>query len=129
MPRVLVVDGSRLMAWLVQTLASDDVEVVQAGRLADAHALLVDDPPDAAIFNLTPWDLEWSRLIDLCHDHAPPIPFVLCSTLDDELPAGLQLSRPPVAVIKKPARISELRAAVFDLLRAAERSDLGQTSD
>ncbi len=117
MPRVLVVDGSHLMVWLVQTLVPDDVQVVQAARFADAQAMLSSDPPDAAIFSLTPSTVEWSRLISLCHEHAPPIPFVLCTTLDGELPAELSLPRPPLAVIRKPARISDLRATLSELLR------------
>jgi DNA-binding NtrC family response regulator len=126
MPRVLVVDGSHLMVWLVQTLVPDDVEVVQAGRFADAQSLLASDPPDAAIFNLTPSTLEWSQLIALCHEHTPPIPYVLCTTLDGELPAELQLPSPPLAIVRKPARISDLRATLSELLREVSRSGAGE---
>lgn len=124
MARVLVVDGSHLMVWIVQMLVPDGVEVVQASRFADACTLLTSDPPDAAIFNLTPWHLDWQRLIALCHEHTPPIPFVLCSTLDGELPAELELPAPPLAVVRKPARISDLRATLSALL-AAIRHDAG----
>ena len=117
MPRVLVVDGSHLMVWVVQTLVPDGVEVVQARRFADAQAVLTSDPPDAAIFNLTPPTLEWSRLIALCCERTPQIPYLLCTTLDGELPAELQLPSPPLAVVRKPARISDLRATLTDLLR------------
>jgi DNA-binding NtrC family response regulator len=127
MPRVLVVDGSHLMVWLVQTLAPDDVQVVQASRFPDAESLLTSDPPDAAIFNLTPSTLEWSRLISLCHEHTPPIPFILCSTLDGELPADLRLPCPPLAVVRKPARISDLRATLGELLRKVERTTANRT--
>jgi len=125
MPRVLVVDGSHLMVWLVQTLVPDGVEVVQANRFADAQSLLTSDPPDAAIFNLTPSTLEWSRLISLCHEHTPPIPFVLCTTLEGELPSELHLPRPPLAVVRKPARISDLRATLSDLLREVRPATAG----
>jgi hypothetical protein len=125
MPRVLVVDGSHLMVWLVQTLVPDGVEVVQARRFADAQSLLTSDPPDAAIFNLTPSTLEWSRLISLCHEHTPPIPFVLCTTLDGELPSELHLPGPPLAVVRKPARISDLRATLSDLLREVRPATAG----
>lgn len=127
MPRVLVVDGSHLMVWLVQTLVPDGVEVVQASRFADAQFVLTSDPPDAAIFNLTPSTLEWSRLISLCHEHAPPIPFVLCTTLDGELPSELHLPHPPLAVVRKPARISDLRATLSDLLREVRPATAGDT--
>ena len=127
MRRVLVVDGSHLMVWLVRTLVPDDVQVVQAGRFGEAQALLTSDPPDAAIFNLTPSTLEWSRLISLCHEHAPPIPFVLCTTLDGELPAELHLPWPPLAVIRKPAGISDLRATLGELLRKVEQTTGNRT--
>jgi two-component SAPR family response regulator len=118
MARVLVVDGSHLMVRLVEMLVPDDVEVVQASRFADARTLLAFDPPDAAIFNLTPWDLEWSRLVALCHEHAPPIPFVLCSTLDRDLPDELGLPCPPLAVLGKPVQVAELRETLVRLLDA-----------
>ena len=127
MPRVLVVDGSHLMVWLVQTLVPDDVQVVQAARFADAQAMLSSDPPDAAIFSLTPSTVEWSRLISLCHQHSPPIPFVLCTTLDGELPDELRLPYPPLAVIRKPARISDLRAILSNLLREVKPDTAGGT--
>jgi DNA-binding response OmpR family regulator len=127
MPRVLVVDGSHLMVWLVQTLVPDGVQVVQANRFADAHSILTSDPPDAAIFNLTPSTLEWSRLISLCHEHTPPIPFVLCSTLDGELPTELHLPCQPLAVVRKPARITDLRAILTDLLREVKPAIAGDT--
>jgi DNA-binding NtrC family response regulator len=127
MPRVLVVDGSHLMVWLVQTLAPDDVQVVQASRFPDAESLLTSDPPDAAIFNLTPSTLEWSRLIALCHEHAPPVPCVLCTTLDGELPAEFHLPCPPLAVIRKPAGISDLRATLGELLRKVEQTTANRT--
>ncbi len=129
MARVLVVDGSHLMVWIVQMLVPDGVEVVQASRFADARALLTSDPPDAAIFNLTPWHLDWQRLISLCHEHAPPIPFVLCSTLDGELPAEIELPSPPLAVVRKPARIADLRATLSALLHEVERRSGGDTPD
>lgn len=116
MARVLVVDGSHLMVRLVEMLVPDDVEVVQASRFSDARTLLAFDPPDAAIFNLTPWDLEWSRLIALCHKQAPPIPFVLCSTLDRNLPEELDLPCPPLAVVSKPVQVAELRETLDRLL-------------
>jgi response regulator RpfG family c-di-GMP phosphodiesterase len=129
MPRVLVVDGSHLMVWLVQTLVPDDVQVVQASRFADAQSLLISNPPDAAIFNLTPSTLEWSRLISLCHEHTPPIPFLLFTTLDGELPAELRLPSPPLAVVRKPARISDLRATLSQLLREVKPTTAGETPD
>jgi two-component SAPR family response regulator len=116
MSRLLVVDGSHLMVRLVEMLVPDDVEVVQASRFSDARTLLAFDPPDAAIFNLTPSDLQWSRLVVLCHEHSPVIPFVLCSTLERNLPEELDLPFPPLAVVTKPVQIAELRQTLDRLL-------------
>jgi two-component SAPR family response regulator len=116
MVRLLVVDGSQLMIRIVEMLLPEDVEVVQASRFADARTLLAFDPPDAAIFNLTPSNLDWPRLVSLCHDQEPPIPFVLCSTLDRDPSDELDLCGRPVAVIRKPVEVAELRSTLDRLL-------------
>jgi hypothetical protein len=50
---------------------------------------------------------------------------VLCTTLDGELPSELHLPGPPLAVVRKPARISDLRATLSDLLREVRPDTAG----
>lgn len=127
MVRVLLVDGSQLMVRIVEMLVPDGVEVVQASRFVDARTLLAFDPPDAAIFNLTPASLDWPRLVSLCHDHEPPIPFVLCSTLDRDPSDELELSGRPVAMIRKPVEVAELRSTLDRLLLEVSAARTGES--
>lgn len=94
MQRVLVVDGSNLMRWLVEQQVPGDVLVEQAATFTEAHEILTGNPPQAVIFNITPGHLKWRLLVDLCHRQDPPIPFVCCTSLPDnpglliEVPCG-----------------------------------------
>ena len=84
MTRLLLVDGSDLMGWLVARLIPSSMEIVRVGSFAEADRFLREQPPDAAIFNLTPRHLDWRALIDLCVYREPAIPFLCCTVLENE---------------------------------------------
>jgi len=84
MAKLLLVDGSNLMGWLVARLIPKNVEIVRARSFAEADELLRDDPPDTAIFNLAPRNLDWRALLDRCVHHEPSIPFLCCSAIDND---------------------------------------------
>lgn len=117
--RLLVVDGSRLMAWLVAQVVPPGVEVVHVASLADAERILVEDPPAAAIFNVTPTLAAWRALVDRCAGHRPPIPYLCSSALDgaETLASGLAPGDP--AFLPKSLPVAELRARVGALLARA----------
>ena len=119
MVRLLVADGSQLMVRLVQRLVPNDVEVIDVQRLADAREVLATDPPDAAILTVAPSHGDLSELVGLCGSHVPPVPFLLCSTLDRDPPMERSLPDPAVAVLTKPVRLCDLRHALAQLLSAA----------
>ena len=84
MTRMLLVDGSDLTGWLVEHLIPCSVEIVQAGSFAEADRFLCEEPPDAAIFNLTPRHLDWRTLLDRCLSHEPVIPYLCCSVIEND---------------------------------------------
>lgn len=121
--RLMVADGSQLMARLVEKLVPEDVEVVEVGRLAEAREVLEALQPDAAIITIAPSHGDWNQLVGLCRSEVPPVPFVLCSTLDRGPLDELDLPESAVALLTKPVRLCDLRNALARLLRAAvERS-------
>lgn len=84
MTRLLLVDGSDLMGWLVARLIPGNVEIVRATSFGEADRCLRDKPPDVAIFNLTPRHLDWRVLLDRCSDRQPVIPFLCCSPFEND---------------------------------------------
>ena len=82
MTKLLLVDGSDLMGWRVSHLAPCEVEVVRATSFAEAERILREDPPEVAIFCLTPCHLEWRTLLGRCTSHQPVIPFLCCSAFE-----------------------------------------------
>jgi hypothetical protein len=120
--RVLVVDGSRLMPWLVGAVAPENVLVDHAGSFQEARDILASNPPHVAIFNLTPVHLPWQELARTCREHRPPIPFrCFCSVCADEKgPPG----DPPMCphVVEKPSILRGLRNEVEALLREAHEA-------
>jgi DNA-binding NtrC family response regulator len=84
MTRLLLVDGSDLMEWIVAHLIPRNVEVVRVGSFAEADRLLRNQPPDAAIFNIAPRHLDWRALLERCLHHEPAIPFLCCSAIEPD---------------------------------------------
>lgn len=119
--RILVVDGSRLMAWLVGAVAPEAVEVEHASSLAEAREVLTRHPPQAAVFDLTPTRLPWHELADLCRLASPPIPFrcFSASWARDDEPGDSPGCR---WVVDKPRTIDELRAQVDALVRESRQA-------
>lgn len=120
--RILLLDGCRLNAWLLGSLAPPEVRIRLTDSFAEAIAILETDPPDAAIFNVTPADLPWEQLAAACAAKSPPVPFIWSSPLvDDELVASLPIAGDAV-LRAKPVSIRETRRVLNELVeRAAER--------
>lgn len=82
MARLLVVDGSELLAWRVAKVAPPGVEIERATTFAEAEKLLAESPPDAALFNLAPCHSDWRRLLNECTGNGRLIPFLCIAALD-----------------------------------------------
>jgi len=94
--------------------------VVSVPAFEEAVASIADDPPDAAIVNLTPCGLPWRELKAACQRHEPPIPVLFESCVfrsPDE--AGLGRLDASAAFLTKPYPLSQLRREIDRLLLAA----------
>ena len=107
---------AELMSWLVDNLTPDSVEVVQASSFQAACQVLEADPPEAAIFNVTPCDLPWDELRELCRKQQPPVPCLWCSSVDAESAANGGVDCSGDHFFVKPLSIKELRARLAKLL-------------
>ncbi len=117
--RLLVLDGSRVLHSLIRRLAPPEVEVESALAFEDAAACIENDPPDAAIVNLTPCGLPWRHLKTLCQAHDPPIPVLFESCVyanADE--AGLGCLSESATFLTKPYPLEELRSEIERLLQS-----------
>ena len=129
MVRLLVLDGSRLLPWLVRRLSPAEVEVELARSSDEALRMLRDDPPDAAIVNVDPGGPPWREIGRRCAERRPPIPVLFESNVfHDAAEAGIDPGA-TVAFLGSPAHAAELRGALARLIaggaappRAAEVS-------
>jgi DNA-binding response OmpR family regulator len=115
--RILVLDGSQLMGWLVDSLAPGSVAVHRAASFDEARWALEKDPPDVAIFNMAPANLPWHELRDLCRVSEPEIPFLCVSTVE-ETSADLEGCQDDRAVVI-PIPNSELQDRIGRLINEA----------
>ena len=87
--RLLVIDGSELLTWMVSRIAPVGVEVDRAATFSEAERILNNNPPDAAIFNLAPCIPIWRHLIEACVQSKPVIPFLCTAAMDEESACSL----------------------------------------
>jgi DNA-binding response OmpR family regulator len=118
--RLLVLDQSLILQWLVRHEFPDGVEILSAQDLHEAEQILAQEPLDAAVVSLPPAQLPWGEFQHRCATHAPPIPVLYESCLDiDACSIGLDAADGYAAFLRKPAARSELHAALEALLAAA----------
>lgn len=129
--RLLVVDQSLILQWLVRHEFPDGLEIASAQSLHEAEALLAADAPhapDAAVVSLPPARLPWREFQHRCAAHVPPIPVLYESCIDADASAlGLEPGDGYAFFLKKPAARSELRSALLALL-AVSREYAGRES-
>lgn len=118
--RLLVLDESRILAWLVERLAPPGTEVVGLVRFEEACRALAENPPDAAIVSMTRARLPWREFQKRCASLKPPVPVLFESSvfLSAE-EAGLEAETCHTHFLPKPAPIADFEAAVAGLLDAA----------
>lgn len=125
--RLLVVDQSLILQWLVRHEFPDGLEIASAQSLQEAEALLAADAPnapDAAIVSLPPARLPWREFQHRCALHVPPIPVLYESCIDTDASAlGLEPGDGYAAFLRKPAARTELRAALESLLAVSRAGD------
>ena len=119
--RLLVLDQSRILPWLIRHELPAEIEVDAVFSLSEAVRLVLDGAPDAAVVSLPPAHLPWRAFQYLCANRRPPVPVLYESCLfAGPREAGLEPGDGWVEFLPKPAARSALRAALGRLLAAAE---------
>jgi DNA-binding response OmpR family regulator len=117
--RLLLVDGSLLMEVVVRYVAPSGVEVERVVTFEGAREALMRDPPQAAIFSLTPTPLPWQTLEQLCREHQPPIPFVYLSSVHSSAAEAGLPEEAGGCFLPMPMALSQLRQQIEKLVGAA----------
>ncbi len=114
--RLLVLDGSRLLPWLVRRLAPAGVEVEIVASSGEALRVLREHPPDAAIVNVDPGGPPWQEIGRRCLERRPLIPVLFESNVfRTASEAGVEL-RDGAAFLPSPTHAPELRGALARLV-------------
>ncbi len=125
--RLLVVDQSLILQWLVRHEFPDGLEIASAQNLAEAEALLAADGPNAphaAVVSLPPARLPWRDFHHRCAAHVPPIPVLYESCIDADASAlGLEPGDGYAFFLRKPAARTELRSALMALLAVSRECE------
>lgn len=124
--RVLILDGSRILASLVRRLAPGPVDLEEVATFDEAMARLREDPPDALIVNVSPADLPWRQLKALCQDCQPKIPVLFESCVyESPIDAGIGDLNHSAAFLSKPYGVEQLRTQLARLLRSGNGARRG----
>lgn len=121
---MLLVDGSQLMGWLVDSLTPPTVDVRQTTSFEEATDILRNDPPDAAIFNIGPSDLPWCELHTMCETHKPRIPYLCCSAVEDIPADRFDTYCADNRMLIKPIPMMVLRESVLGLIDESRQLQL-----
>ena len=128
MTRLLLVDGSDLMGWLVAHLIPPEVEVIRATSFTEADRWLREKPPDAAIFNLMPRHLDWRTLLDRCVQGERIVPYLCCSAIDNDEERDGPLPCRPEDFFTKLIPQNELRNLLERLFAESRARERGRFS-
>ncbi len=124
--RLLVLDESRVLSWVVEHLSPPGVEVEYVESFEEAKRRVRERPPDAAVVSLTPAHLPWNSFQHLCASSVPPVP-VLYESCVHKSPsdAGLGPLEGYAEFLPKPTPRGELQAAIQRLIEASRRLGRG----
>lgn len=121
--RLLVLDESQLLAWMVEQLCPPGTDVLGLGSFEEARRVLLESPPDAAVVTVGPAHLPWRDFQKLCAGRTPPVPVLYEScvfTSAEE--AGLEPDESHALFLRTPAPIAEFEGALARLLSAAREA-------
>ena len=118
--RLLVLDESQLLAWMVEQFCPPGTEVLPLASFEDARRVILDSSPDAAVVSMTPAHVPWRELQDLCASRTPPVPVLFESCVfSNAEEAGLEPGQSLSWFLRKPASSSDFEKALARLLEAA----------
>ncbi len=123
--RLMLLNGGMALSTVVRRLVPEEVEIVELDSFAKAADCLREDPPEAAIIDLTPMALPWCELQSLCTFHEPPIPVLFESCIHDSpREAGLEELDRNASFLAKPYHLADLQAEIDRLIGAVKGSTL-----
>ena len=118
--RLLILDGSRIVASLVRRLLPEGVEIQVVGTFGEAMTILKEDPPDAVVADLGRGEPPWRELKIHCQEHRPKIPVLFESSLHrTPEEAGIGHLNHSASFLAKPYHLPDLRRQIRRLLDQA----------
>jgi DNA-binding NtrC family response regulator len=111
--RVLVVDDEPSVRLVCRiNLELDDYEVLEAASLAQARAVLAEQPVDVVVLDRRLGNERGDALVAECHERRPRVPVLVVTGSVDPAQAG---PADADAVLAKPFDVGELVATVREL--------------
>ncbi|HQR44649.1 MAG TPA: hypothetical protein PK598_01380 [Thermoanaerobaculia bacterium] len=121
--RLLVLDESQLLAWMVERLAPPGTLVTGLTSFDEARRVVQEDPPDAAVVSLTSAHLPWREFARLCAAARPRVPILWESCIFGSAEeAGLDPAEGDARFLRTPASRTILKEAVERLLDDAREA-------
>lgn len=122
--RLLVLDHSGILPWLVEHAAPAGVDVEAVTDLQQAERVLREHPPDAAVVSVPPATLPWRQFQHLCATCEPPVPVLYESCVHaGAADVGIDPGDGVALFLRKPAPRGALHDALADLLAWAGRRE------
>jgi DNA-binding NtrC family response regulator len=130
--RLLVLDNSGILPWLVAHAAPAGVEVEAVSSLDEAERRVREQPPDGAVVSMPHSQLPWAGFQHLCATRRPPVPVLYTSCEHhDAGEAGIDPGEGVSLFLPKPVAHGRLHQALAELLHVdggaagVERGELG----
>lgn len=121
--RLLVIDESRVLPWVVEHLAPPGVAVAVALDFDEAEQVIREHRTDAVVVSLPPAQLPWREFQRLCASQRPPVPVLYESCLLAAASEyGIDVADGYAAFLEKPAPRERLQAELLKLLEHAAPS-------
>jgi DNA-binding NtrC family response regulator len=120
--RLLILDGSRILASLVRRLVPEEIEIEEVATFDEAMTCLREDPPDAVIADLGRADLPWGQLKSYCQEHRPKIPVLFESAIyGTSEEAGIGNLNHSASFLIKPSHLVDLKTQIQRLVEKVRR--------
>jgi DNA-binding response OmpR family regulator len=126
--RVLVLDESQLLAWMVGHFAPPGTSVVGLTSFDAARRALLESPPDAAVVSISSPHTPWREFRKLCSCQRPPVPVLFASSVfASAADAGLEPELADALFLRTPATKDDLQSVLARLFRVADAAGIPDT--